>query len=189
MPSAGTNPTRAQAARSLGLSGSLERRIAHLERSIPEGPIWVPAGSGLPHVYGDGIRKLLTDARRHLQARRWAAAMSAYENAEHLVDRGKPTLRLALERQAEARRQESETQRRSGLRLGSKSKQSSAERIGRRYTKLARKMRVTAQKRGLQWSVNSIVNEIRRHHKPPRGLNAHLSARQIRRHLNAHGVK
>jgi hypothetical protein len=172
MPSAGTDPTRAQAARSLGLSGSLERRIASLERWVPEGPIWVPVGSDLPQVDGDGIRQLLADARRHLQARRWVAAVSAYEHAEHLVDRGTPTLRLALKRQAEARRV-------AGLRQGSEAKRRQAEQAAQEYVDRARELRRTHP----AWAPNSIINQIRSETDNPQ------SARQIRRHLDAHGVK
>lgn len=58
---------------------------------------------GFPLVNGSLIRSRIAEARRHASAGRWVAARRAYDDAEHMVELGRPTLRRALERERQER--------------------------------------------------------------------------------------
>jgi hypothetical protein len=81
------------AARSLWLSGSLQRRVGKLRRVVPKDPVWARAELGERVVNTDLIHRLLSDVEDHGKAGRWFAAKQAFDAAERLVHDAMPTLR------------------------------------------------------------------------------------------------
>jgi hypothetical protein len=168
------------AARSLALSGSLDRRIAQLER-LAAAPCWVctPRGSAL-----DVARQILAlaeIARRHIAAARYAAAVDACAAGDRLASTTSVTIAAARVRAlttADAAKMSSLAKR-----SAAKRRQAAADRI---VDYLAEARRLRDGRDGDGWTLSAIIQHLRRNDRDcPYGPRQ----RQLRRHLQEHGLK
>ena len=81
---------RRRTARTLVLSGSFARRVAHLER-LSETARWTATVSGTVIDVSSQILALLQHARRHAATGRYVAAVEAWEAADRLAGTTMPT--------------------------------------------------------------------------------------------------
>src|SRR5207245_5962009 len=81
-------------ARSLILSGSLERRLVKLERQLTPPGSWTRAGQ--PYDSSPRVRLLIAKARRHAEGRRWRVAVQAYDLAEQFLYRARTDVRRGV---------------------------------------------------------------------------------------------
>ena len=139
---------------------------------------WAPAG--MPLDLSPAIHRCLDEAEQHAKAGRWIDAKRTLEAAEQAAARSGPTIRHNLTRKhAHLYVAQRDRLVRLGTTAAKKVKQRKAARRARPYVARARALRKVHP----EWSLRSIINEIRRREMDP------PSERQIRRWLEKHGVK